>query len=435
MMMMAPLLPVAPLVTELAIMRSAAACMAAPERRGRISDLLGRQLAQLKDGGKALKRMTEQLQADDVTVQQIKRMAKRMTKRMAKQQRPGSLILVRHGQSTWNDENRFTGWANVPLSDQGRDEAQAAADVLLSEDDLTIDACYTSVLQRSVETASIILDAWERAGRRQPVTFARWRLNERHYGMLTGLNKREALNLFSASDLRVWRSTFEGRPPPMEVDHLHYSRTAPRYQRLLAARTRRKDEPEMSVLSLDDVPLTESLADTRTRVASLWDSELRPQVMEGKNLLVVGHANCLRALISTIQGNLADEHLASLGLPNALPIVYTLDESGMPIVHDPARCYIRPLDAYYLGDACVLFNELDADGSGALNASEFDDSEFCKVVWDDGDDLRADESCGERLLSEADNNNDGTVDFNEYMNWWSKLDSNSRYSGRGYRDT
>lgn len=342
------------------------------------------------------------------------------------QQKPGLLILVRHGQSTWNDENRFTGWANVPLNARGQEEAQEAAEILLSEEGLEIDACYTSVLRRSVDTAQICLDAWERAGRRRPEVCARWRLNERHYGMLTGLNKREALGMFSPSDLRHWRSSFDGKPPPMEPDHPHYSRTTARYDRLLAARTQRVDEPGMTVLALSDVPLTESLADTRDRVGSLWTDELLPQIVGGKNLLVVGHANCLRALISCIQGNLKDEHLPSLGVPNALPLVYEFDASGAPVAEVPDRCFIQPLDAYYLGEACVLFNEMDADGSGALDASEFDNSEFCQVAFDDLDDVNESgvlsklDSCGERLMLEADNNNDGAVDFNEYMNWWSR---------------
>jgi len=353
---------------------------------------------------------------------------------LARPQGTGSLILVRHGQSTWNDENRFTGWANVPLNDRGREEAHEAAQILLDEKGLEIHACYTSVLQRSVETARICLDAWEQAGRRRPDAFARWRLNERHYGMLTGLNKREALSIFSSSDLRCWRSSFDGKPPPMPPGHPHYSRTDERYERLLTARTMRDNEPAMTVLRVSDVPITESLADTRTRVGSLWTSELLPQVMSGKNVLVVGHANCLRALISCIQTNLRDEHLPSLGVPNALPLVYEFDESGVPMGDLPSRCYIRPLDAHYLGEGCVLFNELDTDGSGALDASEFDNSEFCNVAFDN---LDAD-NCGERLMQEADNNNDGAVDFNEYMNWWSKLDKleQTPYKrGMSYRST
>merc|ERR1719387_1972782 len=241
---------------------------------------------------------------------------------------PGSLILVRHGQSAWNDENRFTGWANVPLTDKGREEARAAAEILLSEVGLEIDVCYTSVLSRSVETATICLDAWERAGRRRPETFARWRLNERHYGILTGLNKREALGKFPASDLKSWRSSFQGKPPEMEPTHPEYSRTEERYERMLAARTRRPHESQPTYLDLEDVPLTESLADTRDRVDSLWQSELQPQIRSGKNVLIVGHANCLRALISCLQKELNDDDLPSLGVPNAAPLVYQFDEDG-----------------------------------------------------------------------------------------------------------
>ena len=195
---------------------------------------------------------------------------------LAEEVRPGSLILVRHGQSTWNDENRFTGWANVPLNDKGREDAQDAADILLSEEALHIDVCYTSVLRRSVDTAKVILDAWEQAGHQRPETFARWRLNERHYGMLTGLNKREALGMFSKSELRHWRSSFEGKPPPMEPDHRHYSRTKERYELLLSARTQRKHEPKMTVLRQSDVPLTESLADTCRRVRQLGPISAHP---------------------------------------------------------------------------------------------------------------------------------------------------------------
>jgi len=339
------------------------------------------------------------------------------------QRQPGKLILIRHGQSAWNDENRFTGWANVPLTGRGREEAKTAAKRLLRLEDLQIDACYTSVQSRTIETANIFLEQWEKAGRRRPEMFARWRLNERHYGMLTGLNKREALGMFSPSDLQLWRASFEGKPPPMEPDHRHYSRTPKRYERLLAARTQRTNEPNMTVLSLSDVPLTESLADTRTRVASLWNSELKPMVMSGKNVLIVGHANCLRGLISHIQGNLNDRNLPSLGLPNALPLMYEFDEEGAPVSNKPGRCYIRPLDAHWLGEECVRFNELDADGDGGLNASEFDNSEFCRVAWDQYSDSSDSDSCGDGFMLEADNNRDGRVDFNEYMNWWNKLSS------------
>ena len=382
---------------------------------------------------------------------QLREEGGRKVKRLfRKQSTPGSLILVRHGQSTWNDENRFTGWANVPLSDRGREEAREAAQILLGEKDLTIDACYTSVLYRSVETANICLDVWECAGRTRPQVFARWRLNERHYGMLTGLNKREALGRFSASDLRHWRASFEGKPPPMEYGHPHYSRTTKRYTRLLSAQRDGDLDGELRapgrgpVLKLSDVPLTESLAETRGRVGSLWHSELFPQLMDGKTLLLVGHANCLRALVSVVQGNLRDEDLPSLGLPNALPLVYEFDESGAPVRRPSERCYIRPLDAHYLGEACAAFNALDADGDGALDADAFEESEFCQaelaelgggLAGASGGEAPSNESCGRRLMSKADNNNDGAVDFNEYLNWQHAMDSQPQSKrGRRYRD-
>jgi 2,3-bisphosphoglycerate-dependent phosphoglycerate mutase len=286
---------------------------------------------------------------------------------------PGQLILVRHGQSQWNLENRFTGWANVPLSEQGRDEARQAADLLLSED-LEIDVCYTSVLERAADTAAICLDAWEAAGRKRPELLARWRLNERHYGALTGLNKREALSSpeIDAADLRYWRSSFEGKPPPMAPDHPHFSRTSARFERLRKAQPGNglrhgrtgagvdpnQEEPlhgmSRSPLQMSDIPLTEGLADTRERVGHLWRRELLPQIKEGKSVLVVGHANCMRALISCIQTNLSDEHLPSLGVPNALPLVYSFDAAGEPITDLPGRCYVKPLGAHYLGEGCVL---------------------------------------------------------------------------------
>jgi len=179
---------------------------------------------------------------------------------------------MRHGQSLWNLENRFTGWANVELSDHGRREAARASQMLLSADALHIDVCYTSVLRRSVETAEIMLDVYEAAGRRRPAMISRWRLNERHYGALTGLNKREALEVMDAADLQRWRHTFNGRPPPIEPHDPHYSRTPARYERLLDASAAEEEEP----LRMDDVPLTESLADTVERVRPLWEKELLP---------------------------------------------------------------------------------------------------------------------------------------------------------------
>lgn len=341
---------------------------------------------------------------------------------------PGQLILLRHGQSIWNalGSSRFTGWANVDLSERGRREADEAAELLLS---MRIDVCYTSVLRRAIQTAEICVDRWHEGQQLpRPEIVRRWRLNERHYGALTGLNKREALKTMDADELRRWRSSFDGQPPPMEPTHPHYSRTPPRYKRLLDG-TDATDEP----LDLDQVPLTESLADTRGRVLPLWERELRPAILGGANVLVVGHANGLRALVSCIQPSLGDANLPSLGMPNALPLVYEFDERGCPVVFEGERaaangrrrCYVKPLDAHFLGDECVTFSELDADGSGALDEHELQNSDYCRVleqlaISDSGEFSGADE-CGSRLLSEADGNNDGVVDFNEYMAWWAQL--------------
>lgn len=304
----------------------------------------------------------------------------------------GQLIMLRHGESAWNDQNRFTGWANVELTDKGRKQAMEAAEMLLSEPGLQIDMCYTSVLQRSIETAELCLDAWERDGRHRPEVQARWRLNERHYGSLTGLNKREALQTIDATKLREWRSSFEGRPSPMAPSHPHYSRTQARYKRLLQG-----DGGEAG-LRLSDVPLTESLADTRERVRPLWLEELRPAMLAGQTVLLVGHANCLRALISCIQTSLRDEHLPSLGVPNALPLVYSFDAEGRLRTELEGRCYVAPFDAHYLGDSCQVFNELSGAG---------------------------------QLPPEADNNGDGVVDFNEYMAWESRLQAARGGEGGG----
>lgn len=322
----------------------------------------------------------------------------------------------------------------MPLTEAGEAEALDAAALLNSDArELAFDACYTSVLERSVRTGQLVVDALHTDdGRRAPPLRKRWRLNERHYGALTGLNKREALTTMDAKDLRRWRLSFSGRPPPMEPGHRHYSRDPARHARLSAA-----DGDES--LDVAAVPLTESLADTVERVRPLWLDELKPAVLSGQNLLVVGHANCLRALISCIQSGVGDSMLSSLGVPNALPLVYAFDGAtgDVAILDRGDNCYVPPLDAYYLGDACVMFNALDVDGSGTLDAEEIskagvDGEELCGNLWSDyrtGNE--GDATCGEELISEADVNNDGLVDFNEYMTWWSQQARQRRGAGGG----
>jgi 2,3-bisphosphoglycerate-dependent phosphoglycerate mutase len=353
---------------------------------------------------------------------------------------PGRLIVIRHGQSQWNLDSRFTGWANVALSPMGEQEAAEAAEILLEEDDIHVDFCYTSVLQRAVSTAGIVLDAFAARGRAPPPMRTRWRLNERHYGSLTGMSKQLALRTIEPASLTLWRRSFDGKPPDMPPDHPHYSRDARRYARLFpdvplangyagadtdAPVADARDEP----LSVDDLPLSESLAETRDRVGALWEAELRPLLMGGKTLLVVGHANCLRALFSCIQPELGDADLPSLSVPNAVPLVCEFDERCEPIVFE-GRCYVAPIRAHFLGGQCEEFNAIDADGDGTLDAREVEKSEICSIetmyskaplvagVLDEGGVLDAyKEECGAQMISEADANGDGLVNFNEYMNW------------------
>ena len=344
---------------------------------------------------------------------------------------PGRLILLRHGQSVWNLENRFTGWEDVPLTDTGIQEALTALETLLESEGppIEIDMCYSSVLQRTIRTANVFLDGYVAArGCRRPPLRQRWRLNERHYGLLQGLNKRDAMRELDAKKLNKWRSTFAGKPPPMEPDHPFFTRDGWRLEALLEASCT-DDDDLCDPLRVEDVPLTESLADCRDRVRPLWENELQPAVMAGASILVVGHANGLRSLVSCIQpGTIRDADLATLGLPNAIPVVYEFERDGRVRRGVEGRCYVPPIEGYYLGDACHVFNALDTDGSGALNAAELAESEACYISFSsmdrDGDgvvdaaELRR--ACGEWLLDEADGNGDGVVNFNEYMTWWQK---------------
>lgn len=174
------------------------------------------------------------------------------------------------------------------------------------------------------------------------------------------------------------------------------------------------------------MPLTESIADCVSRVRPFWENELLPALLDGSNCLVVGHANGLRALVACVQQNVDDESLPSLGLPNGLPLIYELEPDGSVRYPSEGRCYVPPLQAYYLGDACLVFNALDQDRSGALSRDELLD--VCRASFDsidgDGDGQVAAEelaaACGDELLRDADTNGDGLVNFLEYMAWWNR---------------
>lgn len=228
------------------------------------------------------------------------------------------LVLVRHGQSTWNLENRFTGWTDVGLTAQGEAEAHEAGR-LLREGGYDFDVAYTSVLRRAIKTLWIVMEEMELEW--MPV-YRAWQLNERHYGALQGLNKAEMAQKFGEEQVHIWRRSYDIPPPPLEPDDKRH----PRFDRRYAS------------LTPDQLPATESLKLTLERVLPYWHMVLAPAVMSGQRLLVVAHGNSLRALVKYLDG-ISDEEIPSLNIPTGVPLVYELDEDLKPITH------------YYLGNA------------------------------------------------------------------------------------
>ncbi len=227
------------------------------------------------------------------------------------------LVLVRHGQSTWNLENRFTGWTDVELTDLGKAEA-AEAGKLLSEAGYDFDIAYTSVLKRAIRTLGIIQNVMDRDW--LPVIRA-WQLNERHYGALQGLNKAETAKQYGEDQVKVWRRSYDVPPPALELtDERH-----PKFDRRYAS------------LTPEQLPATESLKITLDRVLPYWTSTLAPEIKAGKRLLVVAHGNSIRALVKYLD-DVSEAEITELNIPTGLPLVYELDDNLKPIQH------------YYLGD-------------------------------------------------------------------------------------
>jgi 2,3-bisphosphoglycerate-dependent phosphoglycerate mutase len=216
----------------------------------------------------------------------------------------GTLVLLRHGQSTWNLENRFTGWWDVPLSDQGKKEARVAGG-LLAETGLVFDRTHTSLLTRAILTLNLALEEMGQSW--APVTRS-WRLNERHYGALTGLDKAETKERFGAEQFLQWRRSFDVAPPAMESGHQYDVRSDPRYRGLA---------PDLA-------PSTECLADVIVRMLPYWYDAIAPDLLAGRTALVAAHGNSLRALIKHLEG-IGDEEIADLEIPTGVPIVYRLD--------------------------------------------------------------------------------------------------------------
>ena len=228
------------------------------------------------------------------------------------------LVLVRHGESTWNLENRFTGWTDVPLTDTGVRQAQQAG-VLLREAGCDFDLAYTSVLQRAIWTLWHALDRMDRTW--LPV-LNRWQLNERHYGALQGLNKAQTAREYGDEQVLRWRRSYDLPPPPLAADDPRREHRDRRYAALQPAQ----------------VPLTECLKDTVARVLPFWHEVLAPAVRSGQRVLVSAHGNSLRALVKYLD-RIGDAEIVDLNIPNGIPLVYELDAE------------LTPLRRYYLGDA------------------------------------------------------------------------------------
>ena len=228
------------------------------------------------------------------------------------------LVLIRHGESTWNLENRFTGWTDVPLTVTGVAQARQAGQ-LLREAGYDFDLCYTSVLKRAVWTLWHALDEMDRTW--LPVRHD-WRLNERHYGALQGLNKADMAVKFGAEQVLIWRRSYDTPPPVLAADDPRGQRGDIRYAKLA---------PEQ-------IPLSECLKDTVDRVLPCWNERLAPAIRSGQRLLISAHGNSMRALVKYLDG-IADQDIVGLNIPNGIPLVYELDAD------------LKPLRSYYLGDA------------------------------------------------------------------------------------
>lgn len=222
------------------------------------------------------------------------------------------LILVRHGQSIWNLENRFTGWTDVGLSEQGIKEAKEAGEKL-KELGYTFDVAYTSYLKRANDTLNYILE--ELNEKNIPIKYS-WRLNERHYGALQGLNKDDTRKKYGEEQVRLWRRSADVRPPALEVTDERYPGNDPKYKNL----------------QKEDIPTTENLLDTVKRVIKYWDTDIKKDLLENKKIIIVAHGNSLRGLIKYLD-NLSDEEIMKLEIETGNPICYELDENLKPIRH------------------------------------------------------------------------------------------------------
>jgi 2,3-bisphosphoglycerate-dependent phosphoglycerate mutase len=237
------------------------------------------------------------------------------------------VVLLRHGESQWNLDNRFTGWTDVDLTDKGREEAKAAGKVL-KENGFTFDIAFTSVLKRALRTLWLALDEMDLLW----IPFVKtWRLNERHYGGLQGLNKAETAAQHGEEKVLIWRRSYDIPPPALEKTDSRYPGNDPRYQDMDAK----------------DIPATECLKDTVERFLPFWHETIAPTIKSGKKVIIAAHGNSLRALVKYLD-NISDEDIISLNIPTGMPLVYELDAN------------LKPIKSYYLGDEEAVKKAMEA---------------------------------------------------------------------------
>ena len=228
------------------------------------------------------------------------------------------LVLLRHGESAWNAKNLFTGWVDVDLTAQGEEEAIRGGR-LLAERGLLPDVLHTSVLRRAIRTSQLALNEIDR---HWIPTHRSWRLNERHYGALQGLNKAQTVERHGEAQVKIWRRSYDIPPPPLSADDPRHPRFDPRYREVDAA----------------DLPATESLKDTLERVLPYWEERVAPELLRGRQVLIVAHGNSLRALVKMLDG-LSEQAIVELNIPTGVPLLYELDDA------------LKPRSSRYLGDA------------------------------------------------------------------------------------
>lgn len=227
------------------------------------------------------------------------------------------LVLIRHGESVWNKENKFTGWADVDLSEKGKQEAIKAGEQL-KKDGFTFDIAYTSVLKRAIKTLWTVTEVMDLLW--VPVIRS-WKLNERHYGALQGLNKAETAAKYGEDQVKIWRRSYDIPPMALDANDERFPGKDPRY----------------AGLTKDELPFTECLKDTVARVVPYWEKEIAPQVKAGKKVIIAAHGNSLRALVKYLD-NISEADIINLNIPTAMPLVYELDAN------------LKPIKSYYIGD-------------------------------------------------------------------------------------